>query len=115
MEANSDPDITNNMVSHTFSTIYLGPTGNIQGTKKVFNLKTGAVKKVRTVKSYPLSDHTIDLVNAWGHRYQKEEKKLEFLNCQRLKYDWDNDELEYTEGIVYDSLNVDFLTQFPII
>ncbi len=33
---------------------------------------------------------------------------MEFLNCQKLKYDWDNDELEYTEGIVEDSQNVDF-------
>ena len=39
--------------------------------------------------------------------------KLEFLNWQKLKYDWDNDELEYTEGIVDDSPNVDFPAQFP--
>ncbi len=84
--------------------MYLGPTGNIQGTNKVFDLKTGTVKKVRTVKSFPLPTRVIDLVNTWGLRYQKEEKKdkLEFLNCQKLKYDWDNDELEYTEGIVED-------------
>ncbi len=34
MEANSDPDVTNNMVHRTFPAMYLGPTGNIQGTKK---------------------------------------------------------------------------------
>ena len=43
VEANSDPDVTNNMVSRTFSGVYLGPTGNIQGMKKVFDLLIGAV------------------------------------------------------------------------
>ena len=63
---------------------------------------TGAVKKVRKVKSFPLPTRIIELVNMWGHMYQKEYKKdkLDFLNCQKLKYDWDNDELDYTEGIV---------------
>ena len=45
VEANLDPNVTNNMVSRTFVAVYLGPTGNIQGTKKVFELITGAVKK----------------------------------------------------------------------
>ena len=42
----------------------------------------------------------IELVNAWGRIYQKEENKdkLEFLSHQRLKCNWDNDELEYAEG-----------------
>ena len=80
----------------------------------MFDLKTGAAKKVRTVKSFPLPTRIIELVNAWGRRYQKEDKKdkLEFLNRQRLKYDWDNDELEYNERIVDDSGNVDFPAQF---
>ena len=64
VEAESDPDVTNNMVSRTFAAVYLGPTGNIQGTKKVFDLMTGSVKKVRTVKSFPLPTCVIDLVNA---------------------------------------------------
>ncbi len=50
VEANLDPNVTNNIVSCTFAAVYLGPTGNIKGTKKVFDLMTGAVKKVRTVK-----------------------------------------------------------------
>ena len=28
---------------------------------------------------------------------------MEFLNWQKLKYDWDNEELEYSEGIVVDA------------
>ena len=104
VEANEDPDITNAMRGRTYASIYLGPTANLQGTKKVFDLKTGAVKKVRTVIMFPLPTRVIDLVNAWGRRYQKEEwsNKLEFLNRQKLKYDWDNDDLEYSEGIMED-------------
>ncbi len=37
---------------------------------------------------------------------------MEFLNHQKLKYSQDNDELEYTEGIVEDLKNVDFPAQF---
>ena len=76
----------------------------------MFDLKTGAFKKVRTVESFPLPTCAINLVKVSGHRYQKEDKndKLEFLNWQKLKCNWDNDELEYTEGIVDDSQNADF-------
>ena len=38
VEAHIDPDITNNNKTRTFSGIYLGVTGNIQGIKKVFDL-----------------------------------------------------------------------------
>jgi hypothetical protein len=37
VEAHSDPDETNNNKSRTFAGIYFGVTGNIQGTKKVFD------------------------------------------------------------------------------
>ena len=43
VEAHSDPDITNTNKTRTFTGIYLGITGNKQGTKKVFNLMTGTV------------------------------------------------------------------------
>ena len=85
-----------------FAGIYLGVTGNIQGTKKVFYLTTGTVKKPMSVTTFPMPDHIIDLVNEWGQKYQKEEKKnkLEFLNPVQLQYDWDNDELKDTKGLV---------------
>ncbi len=62
------------MRPHTFPGIYLGPTGNLQGTKKVFDLNTGVVNKLRSVTLFPLSPNVIKIVNAWGIRYQKEEK-----------------------------------------
>ena len=89
VEAHEDPDITNTPASRTFPSIYLGPTTNIQGTKKVFDLKTGVVKKPRTVTRFPCPDRVIALVNAWGRRYQKEERanKIKFLNRKKLKFD----------------------------
>ena len=55
-EAHSHPDVTNNNKSRTFSGIYLGVTGNIQGTKKVFDLVTRTVKKPRSVTVFPMLD-----------------------------------------------------------
>jgi hypothetical protein len=45
VEAHVDPTITNTMRSCTFPGIFLGPTGNRQGTHKVFDINTGVVKK----------------------------------------------------------------------
>ena len=75
VEAHTDPDITNNNKTRTFSGIYLGVTGNIQGTKKVFDLATGTVKKPRSVTVFLMPDRVIIQVNAWGKTYQDEEKK----------------------------------------
>ncbi len=46
--------------------------------------------------------NVIKIMNTWGIRYQKEEKanKLEFQNCKKFRFDWDNDELEETEQLV---------------
>ena len=43
-----DPDKTNSMQNRTCPGIYLGPTGNMQGTVKVLDLNTGKVKKPKT-------------------------------------------------------------------
>ena len=43
--AHVDSDVTNDMNGHTFQGLYLGPTGNLQGTVKCLDLITGCVKK----------------------------------------------------------------------
>ena len=53
VEAHKDADVPNTMRDRIFSGIYLGPTGNIQGTLKVFDIKTGKIKKPRKVTSFP--------------------------------------------------------------
>jgi hypothetical protein len=44
VEAHKDPTITNTMRSCTLPGIFLSPTGNCQGTHKVFDINTGVVK-----------------------------------------------------------------------
>ena len=63
---------------------------------KVFNIGTGKVNKPRTVTILPVPDRVIILVNKWGKRFQRESQrhKLMFLNIQKDKYSWDNDDLE---------------------
>ena len=115
VEAHEDPDITNTPRSRTYPSIYLGPTTNIQGTKKVFDLKTGVVKKPRTVTRFPCPDRVITLVDTWGRRYQKEERKnkLEFLNRKKLQFDWDNDDLDQPVPLVENSVHVGTPAQIP--
>ena len=72
--AHVDPDVTNDMNGRTFQGLYLGPTGNLQGTVKALDLVTGCVKKVKHFTEVPMPDSARDLVNKWGKRYQKEKK-----------------------------------------
>ena len=66
VEAHKDPTITNTMRSCTFPAIFLGPTGNRQGTHKVFDINTGVVKKTRIVTPLPMPDRVIAVVEDWG-------------------------------------------------
>jgi hypothetical protein len=63
VEASEDATITNTMASRTYRGIYLGNTFNIQGTHKVFDIKTGKVKKHCTVQQLPMPDSFIAAVN----------------------------------------------------
>ncbi len=75
---------------------------------------TGVVKKPRSVTSFPMPSNVVNLVNTWGIRYQKEEKanKLEFLNCQKFWFDYDNDKLDETERLV-ETVNPELPAEFP--
>ncbi len=90
------------MHSRTFPGIFLGPTGNRQGTHKVFDINTGVVKKTRIVTPLPMPDRAIAVVKDWGQQHQKEDKKqaLTFLNQKKKLYDWDNNDLEDNKGLV---------------
>ena len=54
----------------------MGPTGNMQGTVKVLDLNTGTVKKPKTFTEVPMPDSVVKLVNDWGKKYKKNEKKI---------------------------------------
>jgi hypothetical protein len=61
-EARDDPTITNTMRPQTFPGIFLGPTGNHQGTHKVFDINTGIVKKPHTITPLPMPDKFIAII-----------------------------------------------------
>jgi hypothetical protein len=66
VEAHEDPTITKTMCSCTFPGIFLGPTGNRQGTHKVFGINTGVVRKPRIITPLPMPDWVITVVKDWG-------------------------------------------------
>ena len=72
--AHVDPDVTNDMNGRTFQGLYLGPTGNLQGTVKCLDLNTGCVKKVKKITEVPMPDSARDLINKWGKTVPKREK-----------------------------------------
>ena len=71
VQAHNDPTITNTMGPRTFPGIFLGPTGNRQGTHKVFDIKTGVVKKPRIITPLPMPDRVITVIKDWRQRHQK--------------------------------------------
>ena len=62
-----------------------------------------------------MPDRVSSQVNAWGKKYQEEEKKnkSELLNCLQLQCDWENDELEESEGLIEELVHPDLPAQFP--
>ena len=84
------------MNGRTFAALYLGPTSNLQGRVKAWDINTGRVKKVKVFDVVPMPDSVVDTVNKWGKIYQKEKKKKTGKFLDRLKRDfaWENGEYE---------------------
>ena len=55
-KAHNKPVPTNTMVTWLTPLIVLGPTGNLQGTYKFFNLATGKKIKQQKMTAYPMPD-----------------------------------------------------------
>ena len=93
------------MTESTYDALYLGPTGNLQGTFNAFDLKTGLFKNNSNFTRVPIPDLVVKLVKNWGKRSQQEHQKnkLEFLNCLKKKIDWDNSEYDDNKGLVSDT------------
>jgi hypothetical protein len=90
-EASYSDDITNTMKDRTHSWINLGPTRNVQGFVKCFDLKTGKVVNWRTITMLPMPDGIIKKVLHWGKKSKQHRsiKKLDFLNWHKQIFDWD--------------------------
>ena len=57
----------------------------------------------RTITWLPIPTRIIQVINNWGKSQNNADfkKKLEFWDCLKQKYDWENDDLDVTEGKVY--------------
>ena len=97
VQASYNHNITNLVDDmRTYKGIYLGPTGNRQGTVNVFDLETFKVKKPHMIVYFPVPDRVIETVNKWGIKSQKGTRihNIYFLNRHQNKYAWDNGNLD---------------------
>ena len=106
VEASKDAVTTNTMDKRTHSCIALGPSGNLQGSVKCFDLLTGKLIIQRTVKTVPYPHRIIRLANSWGKKYRSKQfgNNLEFRDWKKLQYDWDNEEIEENDPLVENPL-----------
>ena len=72
VESRGDYVVANDMTPGTHEKIALGPSGNLQGTHKVFCLETGIVLKRRVNTVVPMPDRVIEKINQWGERTKRE-------------------------------------------
>ena len=63
IEVSKDADTTNTMDKWTYSCLFLGPSRNLQGSVKCFDLLTGKVVMRRTIKVLLMPDSILKLIN----------------------------------------------------
>jgi hypothetical protein len=86
-EVHDEPDPSNMMVACTHEGIALGPTGNLQGSVKLFCLNLGRVLKHHSFMAMPMPMRVIKRVNAIGEREQQG-RNFCFLNRNKEAFDW---------------------------
>ena len=82
VETSHDSIITNDMSDRTHPCIALGPSGNMRGSLKCFDLLTSKVIIHRTFKEFLITRRYINLANSWGKSSHAKEygNKLKFLD-----------------------------------
>eukprot|EP00804_Cyclotella_cryptica_P008907 CCRYP_012017-RA/>CCRYP_012017-RA protein AED:0.23 eAED:0.23 QI:0/0/0/0.75/0.33/0.25/4/0/1155 len=115
IEASKDAMITNTMRPRTHGCIELGPSGNLQGSVKCFDLKTGMVVKRCTVAELPMPDAVIRKISFWGKKSKQAQfpDKLQFLSRMKETFDWDGDEAEFNEALVEPPAHPAIPAKFP--
>jgi hypothetical protein len=93
VEASDDPTITNTLRSRTSPCIVLGPTGNLQGAVKCYNLETKKIVDRREITPLPMPDKVVHRVIKLGQRAKQQRlgSRLKFLNRHQQDFDWDLD------------------------
>ena len=89
VEAQYDPNITNNMTPRTHECIALLPNRNIQGTQKVFCMNSGIFLKRINITPMIASDQIIKIVKYWGKKSRREKygKAIYILNSNKEPFD----------------------------
>jgi hypothetical protein len=117
VEASTDAIITNDNSDRTHACIYLGPSGNRQGSHNCFSLDTGRVVVRRSAKQMPWPDRLLKIANSWGKKgkHAIQRGHLKFLNRNGEKFDWENDDLANLEtNRTEDKLvHPDFIAEIP--
>ena len=89
-EVYDEPNPTNTTVSRTHEGIFLGPTGNLQGSVKFYCLNTGRVLNRRAFTEIPMPTAVISKVNKIGKK-ENQGKEFWFLKRNKEPFDWTDD------------------------
>ena len=96
VEASTDAVIMNDKSDRTHACIFVGPSGNRQGSLNCFDLETGKVVVRRSSKQLFWPDRLLKKAEEWGKKGKSAvlRDQIKFLNRHGLKFDWDNDDLK---------------------
>ena len=83
VQAHEEPDKTNTQGARTVGAICLGPTGNLQGSYKFLNLRSGRLITRRNWTSLPMPDEVIKRVDQLG-RNEGQPELLTFFDRRGL-------------------------------
>ena len=86
-EVHNEPTPTNTMTPRMHEAIVLGPTGNLQGSVKIYCIHTGRVLKRCSFTPMLMPVHVIRQVNAIGTR-EGQGRAFRFLNRRSEPYEW---------------------------
>ena len=87
-KVSGDDDITNTQKDRTTPAVCLGPTGNMQGSYKFYNLITGKPIKRRGFTVLPYPNRMVKLLNEWSSKSKQEETDLIFRNRNNEDFSW---------------------------
>ena len=102
-EVRDEPAPTNNMVSRSTPAIVLGPTGNLQGTYKFFNLLTGQKIKRRRFTRFPMPDSVIKKVERYARRGARP-GEFDFADRSSVLFKWNEVIDEHPEEMVQEDV-----------
>ena len=75
IHAHIEAEKTNNMNERTFAALYLGPTGNLQGTEQASDINTERVKKDENVQCGACAQQCYWFCQQMGTEIPKREEK----------------------------------------